>query len=234
MLAKEQHRHRAPHGGEVSRADGHPALVQAQAGLLRRRSGCAERGGAMQITVTFRHVDPTPALRATPRTRSRGWREVPAPAGRRARHPRASRSSGTSPRSRCRPTTSSMFAKEETHDLYSAIDLAVDKLEHQAQKLKAKPTRPQGRRHARALRSRRHDGRRGRAPAARPEVIAHAPRVGQADVASTKRVGAARALQRRVPRVHQRGRPARSRSSTGARTGDFGLIAGPSARDGRS
>ena len=30
-----------------------------------------------------------------------------------------------------------MFAKEETHDLYSAIDLAVDKLEHQAQKLKA-------------------------------------------------------------------------------------------------
>ena len=31
-----------------------------------------------------------------------------------------------------------MFAKEETHDLYSAIDLALDKLEHQAQKLKAK------------------------------------------------------------------------------------------------
>jgi putative sigma-54 modulation protein len=31
-----------------------------------------------------------------------------------------------------------MFAKEETHDLYSAIDLSVAKLEHQAQKLKAK------------------------------------------------------------------------------------------------
>ena len=31
-----------------------------------------------------------------------------------------------------------MFAQEETHDLYSAIDLALDKLEHQAQKLKAK------------------------------------------------------------------------------------------------
>jgi putative sigma-54 modulation protein len=31
-----------------------------------------------------------------------------------------------------------LFAQEETHDLYSAIDLALDKLEHQAQKLKEK------------------------------------------------------------------------------------------------
>src|SRR5439155_1192392 len=37
-----------------------------------------------------------------------------------------------------------MFAEEETHDLYSAIDLAIDKLEHQAQKLHEKRRRHKG------------------------------------------------------------------------------------------
>src|SRR2546428_4516416 len=37
-----------------------------------------------------------------------------------------------------------MFAEEETHALYSAIDLAIDKLEHQAQKLHEKRRRHKG------------------------------------------------------------------------------------------
>jgi ribosome-associated translation inhibitor RaiA len=44
-----------------------------------------------------------------------------------------------------------MFAEETTHDLYSAIDLAVDKLEHQAQK----PTRSAGITRARRTRAAR-------------------------------------------------------------------------------
>src|SRR5436190_1152692 len=66
-----------------------PAPSRLKRGRLRDRGD-----GAMLITVTFRHVDPTPPLKA--------------------------------------------YAEEKTHDLYSAIDLAIDKLEHQAQKLHEK------------------------------------------------------------------------------------------------
>ena len=93
----------------------------------------------MQITVTFRHVDPTPALRDYAEDKADAWRaEVPAPSGRRARHPGRLQGAPHGRDHARRPTTSSMFAKETTHDLYSAIDLAVEKLEHQAQKLKAR------------------------------------------------------------------------------------------------
>ena len=61
-----------------------------------------------------------------------------------------------------------MFAKEETHDLYSAIDLAVDKLEHQAQKLKAKRQEPQGRDRARASATPAEVDDLGAAPTPRP------------------------------------------------------------------
>ena len=37
-----------------------------------------------------------------------------------------------------------MFAEETTHDLYSAIDLTVDKLEHQAQRLHERRRRHKG------------------------------------------------------------------------------------------
>ena len=78
----------------------------------------------------------------------------------------------------------SMFAKETTHDLYSAIDLAVEKLEHQAQKLKARRSEHKGVGAPRAAR------RRTTAPRPRAAAAAghrDAPRVGQADVASTTR-----------------------------------------------
>ena len=78
-----------------------------------------------------------------------------------------------------------MFAKEETTDLYAAIDLAVEKLEHQAQKLA-----PSGR--STRAPSGAPDARADEADAApsgerqRPRVI---PRrvLGQADGTSTRR-----------------------------------------------
>src|SRR5262249_5717750 len=43
-----------------------------------------------------------------------------------------------------------MFAQETTHDLYSAIDLTIDKLEHQAQKLHEKRRHHKGAANARS------------------------------------------------------------------------------------
>jgi ribosome hibernation promoting factor len=92
----------------------------------------------MQITVTFRHVDPTPALRSYAEDKvtrmSRKYLRRPIDA-----HVIL----GVSKERHVAEITLqadhvSMFAKETTHDLYSAIDLAVEKLEHQAQKLKAR------------------------------------------------------------------------------------------------
>jgi putative sigma-54 modulation protein len=92
----------------------------------------------MQITVTFRHVDPTPALR------SHAEDKVARVARKYLRRPvDAHVILGVSKQRHVAEITLqadhvSMFAKETTHDLYSAIDLAVEKLEHQAQKLKAR------------------------------------------------------------------------------------------------
>jgi putative sigma-54 modulation protein len=91
----------------------------------------------MQVTVTFRHVEPTPALRAYAEEKLARVKKY-------LRRPVDAHVilGVTKDRHAAEITLQAdhvtMFAKEETHDLYSAIDLAVDKLEHQAQKLKAK------------------------------------------------------------------------------------------------
>jgi putative sigma-54 modulation protein len=91
----------------------------------------------MQITVTFRHVEPTPALRAYAEAKLQRVKKY-------LRRPiDAHVILGVSKERHLAEITLkadhvTMFAEEETHDLYSAIDLAIDKLEHQAQKLNAK------------------------------------------------------------------------------------------------
>ena len=91
----------------------------------------------MQVTVTFRHVDPTPALKAYAEeklTRLKKYLRRPVDA-----HVILSVSKERHVAEiTLKADHATMFAQEETHDLYSAIDLALDKLEHQAQKLKAK------------------------------------------------------------------------------------------------
>ena len=92
----------------------------------------------MQVTVTFRHVDPTPALRTYAEDKVarmvRKYLKRPGDA-----HVILSVSKQ---RHVAEITLQAdhvpLFAKETTHDLYSAIDLAVEKLEHQAQKLKTR------------------------------------------------------------------------------------------------
>ena len=124
----------------------------------------------MQITVTFRHVEPTPALRAARRGEARSASQ------KYLRRPIDAHVILSVAKERhiaeitLKADHVTMIAKEETHDLYSAIDLAVDKLEHQAQKLKAKREGPQGRRRARGAARRRgaaDGGRRRRRRAAR-------------------------------------------------------------------
>ena len=91
----------------------------------------------MRITVTFRHVDSTPALR-------RYAEEKLARVKKYLRRPVDAHVILSVAKERhvaeitLQADHVTMFAQEETHDLYSAIDLALDKLEHQAQKLKAK------------------------------------------------------------------------------------------------
>lgn len=98
----------------------------------------------MQITVTFRHVDPTPALRAYAEDK------VTRMARKYLRRPiDAHVILGVSKQRHVAEVTLqadhvSMFAKETTQDLYSAIDLAVEKIEHQAQKLKARRSERKG------------------------------------------------------------------------------------------
>jgi putative sigma-54 modulation protein len=92
----------------------------------------------MQVTVTFRHVDPTPALR------DHAERKVTHMVRKYLRRPGDAHVilSVVKTRHTAEITLQaqhvSMVAKETTQDLYSAIDLAVAKLAHQAQKLKAK------------------------------------------------------------------------------------------------
>jgi len=88
----------------------------------------------MQILVTFRHVDPTPALKSyaeekLARVKKYLRRPVEAHvilAVSKERHVAEIT---------LKADHVTMFAEDTTHDLYSAIDLAVDKLEHQAQRL---------------------------------------------------------------------------------------------------
>ena len=110
----------------------------------------------MHVTVTFRHVDPTPALRAYAEEKLARVKKY-------LRRPVDAHVILSVAKERhvaeitLKADHVTMVAQEETHDLYSAIDLALDKLEHQAQKLKAK------------RRSHRGAGGRGGEP---PEVTA--------------------------------------------------------------
>ncbi len=94
-------------------------------------------GAPLQITVTFRHVDPTPALRSYAEEKLERIKKY-------LRRPIDAHVILSIEKERhvaeitLQADHVTMFAKEETHDLYSAIDLALDKLEHQAQKLKTK------------------------------------------------------------------------------------------------
>jgi ribosome hibernation promoting factor len=91
----------------------------------------------MNVTVTFRHVDPTPALRAYAEEKLERVKKY-------LRRPVDAHVILSVSKERhvaeitLKADHVTMVAQEETHDLYSAIDLALDKLEHQAQKLKTK------------------------------------------------------------------------------------------------
>jgi putative sigma-54 modulation protein len=97
----------------------------------------------MRIAVTFRHVPSTPALRAYAEEKLARIQKY-------LRRPTDAHVILSVSKSRhvaeitLQADHVTMFAQEETHDLYSAIDLALDKLEHQAQKLKAKRRRHKG------------------------------------------------------------------------------------------
>ncbi len=98
----------------------------------------------MQITVTFRHVDPTPALRAYAEEKitrvTKKYLRRPGDAHVILAVAKERHMAEITLQADHHP----LFAKETTHDLYSAIDLAVAKLEHQAQKLKEKRTPRKG------------------------------------------------------------------------------------------
>jgi len=104
----------------------------------------------MQILVTFRHVDPTPALKSyaeekLARVKKYLRRPVEAHvilAVSKERHVAEIT---------LKADHVTMFAEDTTHDLYSAIDLAVDKLEHQAQRLHERRRRHTGGANARGL-----------------------------------------------------------------------------------
>src|SRR6476646_928171 len=125
----------------------------------------------MQINVTFRHVEPTPTLR------SHAEEKLERMVKKHLRRPVDAHVilSVSKERHAAEITLQAdhvtMFAKEETTDLYAAIDLAVGKLEHQAQKLREKRKEhkgPSG--EARALGA--ADGAEPAAAAGRPRVIA--------------------------------------------------------------
>src|SRR5690242_16648452 len=109
-----------------------PAPSRRTRGPLRER-----KDRVMEITVTFRHVEPTEPLKAyagekLQRVRKYLHRPVDAHvilSVAKERHVAEITLNADHV---------SMFAEEETHDLYSASDLAVDKLEHQAQRLHEK------------------------------------------------------------------------------------------------
>ena len=125
----------------------------------------------MRIAVTFRHVPPTPALRAYAEEKLERVRKY-------LRRPTDAHVILSVAKERhvaeitLQADHVTMFAQEETHDLYSAIDLALDKLEHQAQKLKAKR-----RSHKGPAASRRESRAIDEAPPARKDRRAGQPEV---------------------------------------------------------
>src|SRR5258705_12813806 len=105
----------------------------------------------MQINVTFRHVDPTPALRshAEDKLERMVKKYLRRPVDAHVILSVAKERHGAEITLKADHVT--MFAEETTHDLYSAIDLAIGKLEHQAQKLHEKRRHHKGAGNARGL-----------------------------------------------------------------------------------
>ena len=124
----------------------------------------------MQINVTFRHVDPTPALKA------HAEEKLERMVKKHLRRPVDAHVilSVSKERHAAEITLQAdhvtMFAKEETTDLYAAIDLAVGKLEHQAQKLREKRKEHKG--PSGEVRSHTDDGAGAEPGPSRPRVIA--------------------------------------------------------------
>ena len=118
----------------------------------------------MQINVTFRHVNPTPALRthAEEKLEKMVKKYLHRPVDAHVILSVAKERHAAEITLQADHVT--MFAKEETTDLYAAIDLAVAKLEHQAQKLRAKRKEHKGPSGPRPLAADDEDG----APADRP------------------------------------------------------------------
>src|SRR5262245_57925126 len=115
------------------------------------RDRAREGGGAhMQILVTFRHVEPTAALKTYAEEKLERVKKY-------LRRPVEAHVilSVSKERHVAEITLNAdhvtMFAEETTHDLYSAIDLTVDKLEHQAQRLHERRGHHKGAANARAV-----------------------------------------------------------------------------------
>src|SRR5262245_57129634 len=109
-------------------------LAPSRPGMTDPREGGE---ASMRISVTFRHVEPTAAIRTYAEEKLERVKKY-------LRRPVDAHVILSVAKERhvaeitLKADHVTMFAAEETHDLYSAIDLALDKLEHQAQKLKAK------------------------------------------------------------------------------------------------
>ena len=124
----------------------------------------------MQILVTFRHVEPTSPLKAyaeekLARVKKYLRRPVEAHvilAVSKERHVAEIT---------LKADHVTMFAEETTHDLYSAIDLAVDKLEHQAQRLHERRRRHKGGGNARGVDAEVLPAADRAAPARAPRVV---------------------------------------------------------------
>jgi putative sigma-54 modulation protein len=132
----------------------------------------------MRISVTFRHVDPTPALRTYAEEKLERVKKY-------LRRPVDAHVILSVAKERhvaeitLKADHVTLVAQEETHDLYSAIDLALDKLEHQAQKLKAR------------RRSHKGLGPRSEPPEVTASVVADAAEAGgPPEVIRTERVPA--------------------------------------------
>lgn len=125
----------------------------------------------MQITVTFRGVEPTPALRAYAEEKlERVVRKY-------LRRPGDAHVILSVAKSRhaaeitLQADRVPFVAKETTNDLYSAIDQAVGKLAHQAQRLKAQRSERKGRPSARLVNGGAEEAPRRRPVEAAPAVV---------------------------------------------------------------
>jgi len=104
----------------------------------------------MQILVTFRHLEPTPPLRSYAEEKLERVKKY-------LRRPVEAHVILSVSKERhvaeitLKADHHTMFAEETTQDLYSAIDLAVDKLEHQAQKLHERTRHHKGGANARVV-----------------------------------------------------------------------------------